>query len=108
MSTVKKMYETIRRNYWNIAHPDTGFEDAPAYSYVFPEYCREARERRAAKLKKKLTRKCPFKFEVHTTYNLIFVTIYHTRRKNVKFNEKKALRDRIEACEEKMEEVMPL
>lgn len=87
---VKEMYKTIKRNYWNISQSKS--QDTE-YLFLFPEYNRQTRDERAAKLKKKLDRKCPFKFQVNTSWYNISVYLTSKRRSHIKFNDRKAYED---------------
>lgn len=84
---VKKIYKCIKRDYWNIIQSKS--LDAGCL-FLFTEYNRQTRDKRAAKLKKKLDRKCPFEFQVNTSWYNISVYLTPKRRPHIKFNDRKA------------------
>ena len=99
---VKEMYKSIKRDYWNISQSksqDTG------YLFLFTEYNKQTRDRRAAKLKKKLDRKCPFEFQVNTSWHNISVYLTPKRRPHIVFNHLKAY---VRYLKYYSKEVMPL
>lgn len=101
---VKEMYKSIKRDYWNISQSksqDTG------YLFLFTEYNRQTRDERAAKLKKKLDRKCPFEFQVNTSWYNISVYLTPKRRPHIKFNDRKAYKRYLKYHSKGME-VIPL
>lgn len=84
---VKKMYESIKRDYWSISQ----FKSLDAGClFIFTEYNKQTRDEHAAKLKKKLDRKCPFKFRINTSQYNISVYLMPKRRPHIKFNDRKA------------------
>lgn len=84
---VKEMYKSIKQSYWTISQSKS--QDTE-YFFLFPEYNRQTRDERAAKLKKKLDRKCPFEFQVNTSWYNISVYLTAKRRPHIKFNDRKA------------------
>lgn len=102
MSSVKEMYKSIKRDYWNISQSKS--LDAGCL-FLFTEYNRQTRNERAAKLKKKLDRKCPFEFQVNTSWYNISVYLTPKRRSHIKFNDRKAYKRYLKSHSK---EVMPL
>lgn len=99
---VKEMYKSIKRDYWNISQSkslDTG------RLFLFTEYNRKTRDKRAAKLRKKLDRKCPFEFQVNTSWYNITVYLTPKRRPHIKFNDRKAYKRYLKSY---LKEVTPL
>lgn len=99
---VKEMYKSIKRDYWNISQSkslDTG------YLFLFTEHNKQTRDRRAAKLQKKLDRKCPFEFQVNISWHNIIVYLTSKRRPHIKFNDRKAYKRYLKYY---AKEVMPL
>ena len=84
---VKDMYKSIKRDYWKISQSKS--LDA-RYLFLFTEYNKQTRDKRAAKLKKKLDRKCPFEFQVNTSWYNISVYLTAKRRPHIDFNHLKA------------------
>lgn len=82
---VKEMYKSIKRDYWSISQ-----SKSPGHLFLFTEYDRQTRDRRALKLKKRLDRKCPFEFQVSIDGYTIGVYLTSKRRPHIKFNDRKA------------------
>ena len=99
---VKEMYKSIKRAYWNISQSKS--LDA-GHFFLFTEYNKQTRDRRAAKLKKKLDHKCPFEFQVDTSWYNISVYLTSKRRPHIKFNDRKAYKRYLKYHSK---EVMPL
>lgn len=99
---VKEMYKSIKRDYWSISQSkslNTG------YLFLFTEYNKQTRDKRAAKLKKKLDHKCPFEFQVSIRWYNISVYLTPKRRPHIKFNDRKAYKRYLKYYSK---EVMPL
>lgn len=99
---VKEMYKSIKRDYWSISQSkslNTG------YLFLFTEYNKQTRDKRAAKLKKKLDRKCPFEFQISIRWYNISVYLTPKRRPHIKFNGRKAYKRYLKYYSK---EVMPL
>ena len=99
---VKEMYKSIKRDYWSISQSkslDTG------YLFLFTEYNKQIRDKRAAKLQKKLDRKCPFEFQVSIRWYNISVYLTPKRKPHIKFNDRKAYKRYLKYYSK---EVMPL
>lgn len=99
---VKEMYKPIKRDYWSISQ----FKSLDARClFIFTEYDRQTRDECAAKLKKKLERKCPFEFQVNTSQCNVSVYLTPKRRPHIKFNDRKAYKRYLKYHSK---EVMPL
>lgn len=96
----KEMYKSIKRDYWNISQ-----SKSPGHLFLFTEYDKQTRDRRAVKLKKRLDRKCPFEFQVNTSWYGIIVHIMPKRRPHIKFNGRKAHKRYLKSCPK---EVIPV
>lgn len=99
---VKKMYKSIKRCYWSISQSKSQTQGT---LFVFNEYDKQTRDRRATKLKKRLDRKCPFEFQVNTSWYGIIVRIMPKRRPHIKFNDRKAHKRYLKSCPK---EVIPV
>ena len=102
MSSVKEMYKSIKRDYWKISQSKS--RDA-GYLFLFTEYNKQTRDERAVKLKEKLDRKCPFEFQVNTSWYNISVYLTPKRRPHIKFNDRKAYKRYLKS---RSKGVMPL
>ena len=98
--TVKKMYKSIKRDYWSISQ-----SKSPGHLFLFTERDKQTRDRRAVKLKKRLDRKCPFEFQVNTSWYGIIVHIMPKRRPHINFNDRKAHKRYLKSCPK---EVIPV